>query len=59
LTYPNGNSAHYFYDNARRLSEIFHQGPNGTIEDLLYTYDAAGNRISFDITSPQADLPEA
>jgi len=59
LTYPNSTAANYFYDNASRLTELLHQGPSGVIEDLLYTYDASGNRVSFDRTSPQAELPQA
>jgi len=58
LTYPNGTSATYSYDNASRLSEILHQGPSGVIEDLLYTYDGAGNRIDFTRNNPQAELPQ-
>jgi RHS repeat-associated protein len=58
LTYPNGTSATYSYDNASRVSEILHHGPSGTIEDLLYTYDAAGNRIDFTRNNPQAELPQ-
>jgi RHS repeat-associated protein len=58
LSYPNGTSTSYFYDDASRLTEISHHGPSGVIEDLLYTYDAAGNRISFNRTNPQADLPQ-
>jgi RHS repeat-associated protein len=58
LTYPNGTATNYFYDDASRVIEISHNGPSGIIEDLLYTYDAAGNRISFNRTSPQADLPQ-
>jgi RHS repeat-associated protein len=59
LTYPNGTSTAYSYDDSSRLTELLHQGPSGVIEDLLYTYDAAGNRISFDRTNPQAQLPDA
>jgi RHS repeat-associated protein len=59
LTYPNGTATNYFYDNASRLNEILHQGPSGTIEDLSYAYDAAGNRISFNRTDSQAELPQA
>jgi RHS repeat-associated protein len=59
LTYPNGTAANYFYDNASRLTELLHQGPSGVIEDLLYTYDAAGNRISFGRNDSQAELPPA
>ena len=57
LTYPNGVTTNYRYDFASRLNEILHQGPNAVVEKLLYTYDAAGNRISFNRTNPQADLP--
>jgi RHS repeat-associated protein len=59
LTYPNGTATNYFYDTASRLSEIRHQGPSGVIEDLLYTYDSAGNRIDFTRNNPQAELPQA
>ena len=44
--YPNGTNTNYSYDNASRLTRILHQGPTTAIEDLTYTYDAAGNRIS-------------
>ena len=59
LSYSNGVNTTYTYDTASRLTNILHQGPSSIIEDLTYTYDAAGNRISFNRTSPQADLPQA
>ena len=57
LTYPNGTSTDYFYDDASRVTEILHNGPSGVIEDVLYTYDAAGNRQSINRTGPDAALP--
>ena len=59
LSYPNGTSTNYTYDPASRLTRILHQGPTSIIEDLTYTYDAAGNRISFSRSGPQAALPAA
>ena len=47
LTYPNGVTTSYSYDTASRLTNILHQGPTAVIESLSYSYDAAGNRISF------------
>lgn len=35
------------YDNANRIKGITHQGPSVQIENLLYEYDPAGNRIKF------------
>jgi RHS repeat-associated protein len=35
-----------------------HESATTVIEDLNYTYDAAGNRISFKRNRPQAPLPE-
>lgn len=57
LSYPNGVTTTYTHDQASRLSRILHQSVASTIEDLTYTYDAAGNRISFSRTGPQATLP--
>ncbi|MBI5756806.1 MAG: RHS repeat protein [Nitrospirae bacterium] len=57
LTYPNGVATSYTYDQASRLTNIVHQGQNALIESLTYAYDAAGNRISFSRTGPQAALP--
>ncbi len=59
LTYPNGTDTSYTYDPASRLTRILHQGPASVIEDLTYTYDAGGNRISFGRSGPQAALPAA
>jgi RHS repeat-associated protein len=60
LSYSNGVTTSYSYDIASRLTNILHQGPSALIESLAYTYDAAGNRISFDRAgSPATLLPEA
>lgn len=58
LTYPNGVTASYTYDPASRITNILHQSTTAIIENLTYTYDAAGNRISFTRTGPQASLPQ-
>jgi len=59
LSYPNGTNTSYTYDQASRLTRILHQSPVSVIENLTYTYDAAGNRISFGRSGPQAALPQA
>lgn len=61
LTYPNSMSTFYTYDNASRLLSIEHLNSTTQqlIEGLTYTYDAAGNRISFTRSGPQAALPQA
>jgi RHS repeat-associated protein len=59
LTYPNGTNTSYTYDAASHLTRIFHDGPTSVIEDLTYTYDAAGNRISVGRLGLEAPLPEA
>jgi len=60
LTYPNGVNTNYTYDTASRLTNILHEGPSSIIEHLSYTYDAAGNRISFTRTNGSATLlPDA
>ncbi|MBI5756804.1 MAG: RHS repeat-associated core domain-containing protein [Nitrospirae bacterium] len=59
LSYPNGTNTSYTYDTASRLTDIVHQSTSAIIESLNYAYDAAGNRISFSRTGPQADLPQS
>ncbi len=61
LTYPNGTTTSYTYDNASRLTNIRHQGPGATmIEELTYTYDAAGNRLTVNRANAAATLlPDA
>jgi RHS repeat-associated protein len=56
LTYPNGTSTAYAYDDASRLTTINHMGPSGIIEALTYQYDAAGNRTSLTRNNAAASL---
>ncbi len=47
LTYPSGASANYVYDTAGRLTNLYHNTPNGwTIASFTYTLDKVGNRLS-------------
>ncbi len=58
LSYSNGTSTMYTYDADSQLVNVTHQGAVGTIEDLTYGYDAAGNRISIDRLNDSAtNLP--
>jgi RHS repeat-associated protein len=59
LILPNGITTEYNYDKASRLLNMKHSTVSNVIEDLTYTYDAAGNRISFGRINPQAELPKA
>jgi len=45
LTLPNGITTQYGYDAASHLSALTYQLGATTLGDLLYLYDAAGNRI--------------
>jgi RHS repeat-associated protein len=48
------------YDATSRVTRILHDSPTTIIDDLLYTYDAAGNRISFTRANGSATLlPES
>ena len=59
LRYSNGAQTNYEYDLGSRLTRIYHQGPAGNlIDELLYTYDGEGNRISATrAMGTAADLP--
>jgi len=58
LTYSNGTSTTYTYDDESRLINLVHQGPTGSIENLTYTYDEAGNRnTSNRVNGVANDLP--
>jgi RHS repeat-associated protein len=59
LTLPNGVTTSYVYDKASQLLNMKHSTANAALEDLIYTNDAASNRISFDRISPQGELPKA
>jgi len=60
LGYSNGTTTSYAYDLASRVTAITHNGPNGLIEALAYTYDAAGNRTSLTrANGPASVVPQA
>ena len=45
LTYPNGVTTEYDYDQANRLTDLLTRDPQGTVLDgYAYSYDAVGNR---------------
>ena len=45
LTYPNGVTTEYDYDQANRLTDLLTRDPQGNVLDgYAYTYDAVGNR---------------
>jgi RHS repeat-associated protein len=46
LTRPNGVNTNYSYDNLSRLLSVLHQVGVTTLDGAVYTYDAAGNRMS-------------
>jgi RHS repeat-associated protein len=48
-------TTNYTYDVANRLVEMLYQNPSATIEDILYGYDANGNRAA--MTRTNAVLP--
>ena len=56
LGYSNGTTTSYAYDMASRLTTITHNGPQGLIDALTYTYDAAGNRVSLQRANAAASL---
>ena len=59
LTYPNGTSTTYTYDDASRLINLVHQGPTGVFENLTYTFNAAGHRVSLNRLNKVASDPPA
>src|SRR5439155_1416045 len=44
LTLPNGVSTEYQYDTASRLTGLIYRNAAGTLGNLTYQYDPAGNR---------------
>jgi RHS repeat-associated protein len=46
MTYPNGVNTSYSYDSLNRLLHLGAVKGAGVITDFVYTYDAAGNRLS-------------
>ena len=48
LSYPNGTSTSYVYDNLNRLRNLTTTGPSGVIQSYDFTLGAAGNRRQID-----------
>jgi RHS repeat-associated protein len=44
---PNGVTTAFSYDNAGHVTGVNHTGPGGSLGNYTYSYDAAGNRVSF------------
>jgi len=59
LTLPNGVTTQYLYDKASRLTELVYKNNAGTIGNLTYQYDGAGNRRGTGGTLAQTTLPDA
>ncbi len=59
LVLPNGASTEYQYEVGSRLSALIYRNALGTLGDLQYTYDAAGNRISVSGAFARPLLPDA
>ena len=61
LAYSNGATTNYDYDAGSRLTRILHQDPSGILlDEVQYTYDGEGNRISATRAMGTAtDLPSA
>jgi RHS repeat-associated protein len=57
LTLPNNVSTEYFYDVASRITEIVYKNTAGTLGNLTYQYDSAGNRKGVGGTFAQIVLP--
>jgi RHS repeat-associated protein len=59
LTLPNTNSVTYAYNAASELTSLTYKKGATTLGTLLYTYDAAGNRIKTGGTFARSNLPPA
>ena len=59
LTLPNTNSVTYAYNAASELTTLTYKKGTTTLGTLLYTYDAAGNRIKTGGTFARSNLPPA
>ena len=48
VSYPNGTSTSYTYDDLNRLTNLTTTGPSGVIQSYQYTLSATGNREVID-----------
>jgi len=58
LTLPNGVLTTYEYDPASRLTRLAYSGPPGSLGELTYQYDAAGNRTGVGGTFARTLVPD-
>ncbi len=59
LTLPNQVSTEYQYDPASRLTALIYRNAAGTLGDLAYRYDSAGNRVAVGGAFARTLLPDA
>ncbi len=59
LTLPNTNSVTYAYNAASELTTLTYKKGTTVLGTLIYTYDAAGNRIKTGGTFARSNLPPA
>jgi RHS repeat-associated protein len=59
VTYPNTNKVEYLYNVASELTTVTYKRGTTTLGTLLYTYDAAGNRIKTGGTFGRSNVPPA
>jgi RHS repeat-associated protein len=59
VTYPNTNSITYAYNVASELTTVTYKKGTTVLGTLLYTYDAAGNRIKTGGTFARSNIPPA
>jgi RHS repeat-associated protein len=59
LTYPNGILATYGYDDANQLTSLTYTLGQTTVGNLMYTYDAAGQRTTVGGSWARTGLPQA
>lgn len=59
VTYPNTNKVEYLYNVASELTTVTYKRGTTTLGTLLYTYDAAGNRIKTGGTFGRSNIPPA
>ena len=59
VTYPNTNKVEYQYNVASELTTVTYKQGTTTLGTLMYTYDAAGNRIKTGGTFARSNVPPA
>lgn len=57
LRYPNGVSTEYEYDPTSRLTRLLYKNSIGSLGDLTYQHDSAGNRVALGGSLARTSLP--